>query len=110
MDVPPPSDTRPLRPGERAVVVLDVVLGAALCALAAWLIGVGYETPATMQNPMEGMYLRFFGYSAAPSGPLFLLAALAVGCRWRGRWWAHLLPPLGSGLVFALGNSGLLNG
>ena len=53
-----------------------------------------------------------FGLLAAavlgPPGVLFVVAALGVARRWRGRWWLHALPFLAPVLLAALAESGVL--
>ena len=104
----PPSLSRPLRRWERAVVVLDVVLGVALCALVALMIAIGVADQADPNAPHGGAFLFLGALVIGPSGPLFLLAGLAVWRQWRARWWLHALPFAPVVVVlFGLGRPGL---
>lgn len=98
----------PLSPVERAVVVLDAVLGVALCAVAGMLIAAGLGAQADPGAPHGGAFELLGALLAGPPGVLFLVVAVGVARRWRWRWWLHALPPLAPAVLLALGDAGLL--
>ena len=106
----PTDATTPRTPIERAVVVLDVLLGVALCLLAAFLLAGSLADAADANNPHGGMWGYLGAFLIAPPGLLFLLTAVAVARRWRGWWWLHALPLLYPPLVLAAADVGLLSG
>lgn len=89
-------------------MVLDVVLGLALCAVAAFLVVVGLGAQADPFAPHGGAFELLGALLLGPPGVLFLVAAVGVARRWRGRWWLHLLPVLAPAVLLALGDAGLL--
>ena len=101
-------DSTPLRPAERAVVALDLLLGVALCAVAAYLLVVSLGDRMESTNPHGGAFGMLGAVLLGPPGVLFVVAALGVARRWRGRWWLHVLPPLAPALFIALADAGLL--
>lgn len=104
-----PTPTPPFRtPLERTVVVLDVVLGLALCAAAVYLYVVSTAGRMEATDPFGGAFGLLMATVLGPPGVLFVLAAVGVARRWRGRWWLHLLPLLAPALLAALAASGLL--
>lgn len=102
------SATSPLSGLERGVVVLDVVLGLAVCVLAGLSLAGGLAGAADPHDPHGGAWGFLGAVLLGPPGLLFFLAAVGVARRWRGRWWLHALPPLAPVLFMALGDAGLL--
>lgn len=102
MELPP---ARPLSWPERAVVAVDATVGIVVTVLAVLLFAASVGDESTPNDPHGGAWGLITAVLAATSGLAFLLAAVGVARRWRGRWWLHLLPLVLPGVVAMFGIS-----
>jgi len=96
----------PLRPLERAAVWIDVALGVLLVAVAGYLLVVSLGDRMESTSAYGGVYGLLGAVLLGPPGVLFLLGAVGMARRWRGRWWLHALPLLWPVALFAFGTAG----